>query len=112
MPFLLYPQIRAPSTYWIGGWVVPRVSLDNIEKIKYLTLPEFEIGPLGHPAQSQLQEITRKSMIIQCSICVGGLWFVKIGTKITSILGTMGPYGRQIVNGLHFGNSYLHVNRI
>jgi hypothetical protein len=28
----LYPGERAPGTHWIGGWVGPRVRLDNMEK--------------------------------------------------------------------------------
>jgi hypothetical protein len=26
------PGERAPGTHWIGGWVVPRASLDDMEK--------------------------------------------------------------------------------
>jgi hypothetical protein len=26
------PEERAPGTHWIGGWVDPRASLDEIEK--------------------------------------------------------------------------------
>jgi hypothetical protein len=34
---------RAPGTHWIGGWVGPRVSLDDVEKRKFLTLLGFEL---------------------------------------------------------------------
>jgi hypothetical protein len=44
---------RAPSIYWIGGWVGPRASLDAAEKRKFLTLPGLELRPLGRPARSQ-----------------------------------------------------------
>jgi hypothetical protein len=44
---------RAPGTHWIGGWVGPTASLDDVEKGKFLTLPGFELRPLGHPASSQ-----------------------------------------------------------
>jgi hypothetical protein len=26
------PEERVPGTHWIGGWVDPRASLDNVEK--------------------------------------------------------------------------------
>jgi hypothetical protein len=32
-PGLFTPGERAPSSHWIGGWVGPRASLDNVEKI-------------------------------------------------------------------------------
>jgi hypothetical protein len=34
---------RAAGTYWIGGWVGPRVDLDNVEKRKFLTLPGLKL---------------------------------------------------------------------
>jgi hypothetical protein len=44
---------RGPGTHWIGGWVGPRVGLDDVEKRNLLTLPGFELRPLGRPARSQ-----------------------------------------------------------
>jgi hypothetical protein len=44
---------RALGTYWIGGWVNPRACLDDVEKRKFLTLPGFELRPLGRPAPRQ-----------------------------------------------------------
>jgi hypothetical protein len=42
------------SLYWIGGgWVGPRAGLDDVEKRKFLTLPELELRPLVHRARSQ-----------------------------------------------------------
>jgi hypothetical protein len=32
-----------PGTHWIGGWVGPRASLDDMEKRKFLTLPGLEL---------------------------------------------------------------------
>jgi hypothetical protein len=51
-PRPLYPQGRARVTHWIGGWVDPRAGLDDMEKIKFLNLPELEIRPLSRPARS------------------------------------------------------------
>jgi hypothetical protein len=33
--------------------VDPRAGLENVEKRKFLTLPELELQPLGHPARIQ-----------------------------------------------------------
>jgi hypothetical protein len=43
---------KSPGTHWIGGWVDPRASLDDVEKRKFLTLPGLELKPLGRPASS------------------------------------------------------------
>jgi hypothetical protein len=41
------------GTHWIGGWVDPRASLDDVEKKKFLTFPGLELRQLGRPARSQ-----------------------------------------------------------
>jgi hypothetical protein len=51
------PWERAPGTHWIGGWVDPRASLDNVEKRIFVTLPGLELRPLGRPALSQCMHI-------------------------------------------------------
>jgi hypothetical protein len=38
---------RAPGTHWIGGWVGLRAGLYSVAKVKYLTLPELELQPVG-----------------------------------------------------------------
>jgi hypothetical protein len=52
-PAALPPGKEPPSTYWVGGWVDPTASMDNVENRKFLTLPGFELRPLGRPAGSQ-----------------------------------------------------------
>jgi hypothetical protein len=52
-PCRLTPGERFLGTHWIGGWVVPRAGLDDVEKKKLLTLPGQELRPLGRPAHSQ-----------------------------------------------------------
>jgi hypothetical protein len=47
------PGERGPSTHWIGGWVGPRVGLDNMEKWKFLPPLGLEPRPFGRPACSQ-----------------------------------------------------------
>jgi hypothetical protein len=42
-----------PLYNWIGGWVDPRASLDDLEKRKFFTLPGLEVQPLSRPARSQ-----------------------------------------------------------
>jgi hypothetical protein len=44
------PEERAPGTYWIGGWV--DLSLDDLEKRKFSSIPGFEFRPLGRPTRS------------------------------------------------------------
>jgi hypothetical protein len=39
------PGERSPSTHWIGGWVGPRVTMDNIDKKIFLTLSRLELDP-------------------------------------------------------------------
>jgi hypothetical protein len=46
-PVALPPGERAPGTDWIGGWVDPRASLDDLEKRKFLTLPGLELQPVA-----------------------------------------------------------------
>jgi hypothetical protein len=41
-----------PGIHWVGGGVDPRAGLDDVEKRKFLTLPELELRPLGRPARS------------------------------------------------------------
>jgi hypothetical protein len=52
-PSRFTPGERAPGTHWIGCWVDPRASLDDVEKRKLLFLPGLELQPLGRPARSQ-----------------------------------------------------------
>jgi hypothetical protein len=47
------PGERVPGTHWIGGWVGPRASLDDVEKRKFLTLPGLELLTVSHPDRSQ-----------------------------------------------------------
>jgi hypothetical protein len=46
------PGRFTPGTHWIGGWVVPRAGLDEVEKRKCLTLPGLELRPLGRSDRS------------------------------------------------------------
>jgi hypothetical protein len=53
-------QCQAPAAlplgkvpHWIGDWVGPRVSLDEVEKRKFMTLSGLELRPLSRPARSQ-----------------------------------------------------------
>jgi hypothetical protein len=41
------------GNHWIGGWVDPRASLDDMETWKFMTLPGPELRPLSFPARSQ-----------------------------------------------------------
>jgi hypothetical protein len=47
------PGERTPCTHWIGGWMEPRTSLNDVKKRKFLTLQEFEFRPLDRQACNQ-----------------------------------------------------------
>jgi hypothetical protein len=42
----------SPGIHWIGGWVDPRVGLEDVKR-KLLTLQGLELRPLGRSAHSQ-----------------------------------------------------------
>jgi hypothetical protein len=46
------PGERDPGGHRIGGWVGPRVGLDDLEERKFLALPGLELRPLGRPAHT------------------------------------------------------------
>jgi hypothetical protein len=46
-PNRLTPWEISPNTHLIEGWVGPRAGLDDVEKRKFLTLPELKLRPLG-----------------------------------------------------------------
>jgi hypothetical protein len=52
-PCRFTPGERTPGTHWIGGWVDPRASLDDVDKRKFLALAGFELRPLGRAARNQ-----------------------------------------------------------
>jgi hypothetical protein len=45
---------RASGTHWIGAWVGPRASLNEVERRKFLTQPGLKLRPLARRASSQL----------------------------------------------------------
>jgi hypothetical protein len=47
------PGCFTPDTHWIGGWVNPRASLDDVEKRKFFPLTGLVLRPLGRPARNQ-----------------------------------------------------------
>jgi hypothetical protein len=47
------PGERAPGTHWIGGWVDPRASMEDLEKRKFFTLPGLELPSLSRQARIQ-----------------------------------------------------------
>jgi hypothetical protein len=50
-PDLFTAKEKAPGAYWIGGWGDPLACLDDLEKIKFLTLLRLELQPLSRPAR-------------------------------------------------------------
>jgi hypothetical protein len=52
-PAALPPGETARGNHWIWDWVGPRAGVDDMEKLKILTLPGLDLGPLGRSALSQ-----------------------------------------------------------
>jgi hypothetical protein len=46
-PGRITPGEKAPGAHCIGGWVDPRAGLDDMEMIKFLTLPGLELRPFS-----------------------------------------------------------------
>jgi hypothetical protein len=44
---------KSLGTHWIGGRMDPRAGLDNMEKLKFLTLQGLELRHFGRPDSSQ-----------------------------------------------------------
>jgi hypothetical protein len=47
------PGEIASSTHWIGGWVGPRIDLEDVERRKILPLPGLELRSFGRQAHGQ-----------------------------------------------------------
>jgi hypothetical protein len=56
-PAALPPEIRAPGTHWIGGWVGPRAVLDAVVKRK-IPSPHWESNPRTPIVQPVAQSYT------------------------------------------------------
>jgi hypothetical protein len=52
-PRSLYLWGKPHGIHWIGDWVDPRASLDDVEKRDFLTLPGLGLRHLGLPSRSQ-----------------------------------------------------------
>jgi hypothetical protein len=52
-PAALPPGERISDTHWIVGWVDPRASLSEMEKLKFFTLLGLELRPLRDPDRNQ-----------------------------------------------------------
>jgi hypothetical protein len=58
----------ALGTHWIGGWVVPRTGLDDVESRKILPLPGIELDPLAVQAvASRYTDGPIPALHVQCS---------------------------------------------
>jgi hypothetical protein len=44
---------KEPRYLLARGWVDSRTGLDEVERRKFLTLPELDLRPLGHPVRNQ-----------------------------------------------------------
>jgi hypothetical protein len=67
-PLPLYPRERALGTHFIGGWVDPRVGLDDMEKWKFLTLSGLELPPPPPVVQFVASRYTDWAIPAPCEI--------------------------------------------
>jgi hypothetical protein len=52
-PCRFIPVERAPPrAHYVAGWVGPRTSLDDMQKLRFLTLRELELRILDRPVHS------------------------------------------------------------
>jgi hypothetical protein len=84
-PAALPPEERASGTNWIGGWVVPRASLDAVEK--NLALPVIEVetpSPYLEFYGGVLQSTPLPALASQHTIC----WmYLNVSLQIANKLG-------------------------
>jgi hypothetical protein len=57
-PGLFTPREKAPSTHWIGGWVVPRAVLDTAVVKRKIPSPRRESNPRTPIVQPVAQRYT------------------------------------------------------
>jgi hypothetical protein len=60
---------RAPCTYWMGGWVGPRTSLDDVERRKILPLPVLKLRSHGRPTRNQSLYRLLYSCLFNVNVC-------------------------------------------
>jgi hypothetical protein len=56
-PGRFIPWERVPAFHWTGGWVDPRLGLDDVGKRKFLTLSGLELR-VGHSIASHYTDYT------------------------------------------------------
>jgi hypothetical protein len=79
-PGCFTPGEIALGTYWIRGWVGPRVSLDDVDRRQIFSLSGFELRPLRRPTSKQSLYRLRSagSLIPSCRL-------VKLWIKILAL---------------------------
>jgi hypothetical protein len=76
VPAALTPEESTPGTHWIRGWVDPRVSLDDVEQRKLVTLQGLELRP------SIIKPVASRYTVRQ--------WIWRKQTYVTSIIANTG----------------------
>jgi hypothetical protein len=61
-----------------------RAGLDDAEKIKFLTLPAFEVRPLGRPARSSIPTELSQTQGIILDLFSGGALFESLSGHLLS----------------------------
>jgi hypothetical protein len=90
------PGERVPGTHWIGG-------LDDMEKRKFVLLPELEIRPVSRPARSQsLYRLRYPGSCLLCGNVVScNLSFCNTGLRIAIRTLRQTDWSNVRILGLH-----------
>jgi hypothetical protein len=81
----LYPAERSPGTHWAGVWMAPRASMDDTEKLTFLTLGDSNsdlsvVQPVASHCTDCATEVhkisgyTLKIRVLLYSFCSIGNW--------------------------------------
>jgi hypothetical protein len=78
---------RAVGTHFVGGWVDPRAGLNDVEKIKFFTLPGLELDPsVVHPVASRYTDYAIPAPVIKIYKIFKLLLFIFVNFNIILIL--------------------------
>jgi hypothetical protein len=70
----LNPGERAPDTHWIGGWMGPRASLNDMEKWKFLPLSGLDSDPLViQPVASHYTDCAILALVYNVNYLANGM---------------------------------------
>jgi hypothetical protein len=85
------PGERGLVAHWIGGSVGSKANLDDVDKIRFLTLSGLEIRSLGRPARTQSLYRLR----YPGSLLTHNIWKLVYNVKLTKCFKSWSVFGRS-----------------